>query len=137
MSPFEFRQRVLYADTDQMGVVYHANYLRFFETGRSELMRAQGYPYQALERDGFMLPVVEAVAHYKLPARYDDILLIRTRLTDVRRASFAFEYEICRDSDGKLLCTGKTLHACVARDGRPTKLPPALSAIIARLTATA
>lgn len=135
MSDFEFRQRVLYADTDQMGVVYHGNYLRFFEAGRAELMRSQGYTYQALERDGFMLPVVEATAHYKAPARYDDVLVIRTRVADVRRASFGFQYAVVRDSDGKLLCTGRTLHACIASDGRPTKLPPVLAALVARLSA--
>lgn len=123
----EARLRVIYGDTDQMGVVYHANYFRFFEFSRIEFFRALGHNYRDLERDGILLPVVEATARYKAPARYDDLLVIRPALKEVRRATLTFHYEIVRDEEpSRLLCTGHTVHACVGRDGKPTRLPEAL-----------
>ncbi len=123
----EARIRVIYGDTDQMGVVYHANYFRYFEFSRSEYFRARGGSYREMERDGLALPVVEATASYKSPARYEDLLLVRPRVSEVKRVSLTFTYEIFREGGlDTPLCTGRTVHACVSREGRPTRLPEAL-----------
>jgi acyl-CoA thioester hydrolase len=123
----EARLRVIYGDTDQMGVVYHANYFRYFEFSRSEYFRARGGSYAELERAGLQLPIAEASCQYKAPARYDDLLVIRPMVSKVRRASLVFTYELFREGEPRaLLCTGRTLHACVGRDGKPTRLPDAI-----------
>jgi acyl-CoA thioester hydrolase len=123
--------RVIYGDTDQMGFVYYANYLRFFETGRNEYLRAIGMPYRGIEEElGVRLPVVEAVIQYKQPARYDDLLVVETSLVQVRRASARFEYVVRRGADP--LVTGHTVHACIDFDGAIRRLPESLRA---RLTA--
>ena len=117
--------RVIYGDTDQMGVVYYANYLRFFEAGRNELIRARGLTYREVEeRFRLMLPVVEAHVAYQAPARYDDLVAVETSLADVRRASARFDYRILRG--GEPLVTGYTVHACVDLDGRVQRMPPEL-----------
>jgi acyl-CoA thioester hydrolase len=127
----EARLRVIYGDTDQMGVVYYANYFRYFEFARSEYFRARGGSYAELERSGSMLPVVEASCHYKAPARYDDLLVIQATVSELRRASIVFTYELFRDGEPRtLLCTGRTLHACVGRDGKPTRLPDAIARLM-------
>jgi acyl-CoA thioester hydrolase len=119
--------RVIYGDTDQMGVVYYANYLRFFEAGRNELIRAKGMRYRDFEeRFGLMLPVVEAAVSYRAPARYDDLLTVETTLAEVRRASARFSYRIVRD--GEVVATGHTVHACVDREGRVRRMPQELVA---------
>ena len=116
--------RVIYGDTDQMGVVYYGNYLRFAEHGRNEFIRARGLRYRDVERQHEMhLPVAEAHIAYKQSARYDDLLRIETTLSEIRRASLRFSYRILRDEDGALIAEGHTLHACVGLDGRPKKLP--------------
>ncbi|QRK05550.1 acyl-CoA thioesterase [Archangium violaceum] len=123
----EARVRVIYGDTDQMGVVYHANYFRYFELARGEYFRARGGSYRELERDGLMLPVVEATASYKSPARYEDVLVVRTLVSEVKRVSLTFTYEIFREGSPDIpLCTGRTVHACVSREGKPTRLPEAI-----------
>jgi acyl-CoA thioester hydrolase len=120
----EARVRVIYGDTDQMGVVYHANYFRYFEFSRMEFFRARGGSYTEFEQEGYMLPIAEASCQYKSPARYDDLLLIRPKVSELRRASILFTYEVAReDAPSTLLCTGRTLHACVGRDGKPRRLP--------------
>ncbi len=116
--------RVIFGDTDQMGVVYYANYFRYFEFARGEFFRARGGHYGALEREGYGLPVVAAHCDYRRPAKYDDLLSIRATLSETRRASLRFDYEVRRDE--ALLATGHTVHACVGRDGKPTGLPPSL-----------
>jgi acyl-CoA thioester hydrolase len=123
--------RVIYGDTDQMGVVYYANYLRFFEASRNEFIRAKGLRYRDFEAEyGLRLPVVEAHVSYKQPARYDDLVAVEISLAEVRRASARFEYRLVRD--GELLATGHTVHACVDLDGRVQRMPPGL---LARLSA--
>jgi acyl-CoA thioester hydrolase len=115
--------RVIYGDTDAMGIVYYANYLRFFEIGRAEYVRARGGSYRAMEDDGLMLPVIEVKAKYLAPARYDDVLRIVTKIERLGHATIAFEYRIERD-DGQVLVTGFTEHACVSRaTGKVTRLP--------------
>ncbi len=119
----EARLRVIYGDTDKMGVVYYANYLRYFELSRSEFFRAKGGSYVAVEAQGYGLPVVEAFVRYRAPARYDDVLVVRARVGELKRASLRFEYEVRREGEEALLCTGHTLHACLGKDGRPCGLP--------------
>ena len=126
----EARIRVIYGDTDQMGVVYYANYLRYFELGRSEYLRAKGGSYRELEGQGLRLPVVEAVSRYKAPAKYEDVLVVRTRIAEMRRASLKFEYSIVREGEDRVLCEGSTVHACLGPDGRPMALPEALRALV-------
>lgn len=123
----EARIRVIYGDTDQMGVVYHANYFRYFELSRMEYFHARGGSYREMEREGLMLPVVEATAFYKSPARYEDMLRVRPRVSEVKRVSLTFTYEVFREGGSDTpLCTGRTVHACVNREGKPTRLPDAL-----------
>lgn len=123
--------RVIYGDTDRMGVVYYANYLRYFEAGRNEYLRACGARYRDLEAEqGVMFPVVEANVRYLHPARYDDVLTVETRITELRRASLRFEYRVVRREDGRLLAEGHTVHACIDRDLRPTRLPEQVLAAI-------
>jgi acyl-CoA thioester hydrolase len=117
--------RVIYGDTDQMGVVYYANYLRFFEAARNEFIRAKGLRYRDFEAEfSLRLPVVEAHVGYRLPARYDDLVVVEISLAEVRRASARFDYRIVRGED--LLVTGYTTHACVDLDGKVRRMPPAL-----------
>ena len=119
--------RVIYGDTDQMGVVYYANYLRFFEAGRNEFIRAKGLRYRDFEREhGLVLPVVEAAVQYRRPARYDDLVTIEIALAEARRATARFEYRVLREAE--LLATGHTVHACLDLEGRVRRLPAALLA---------
>jgi acyl-CoA thioester hydrolase len=123
--------RVIYGDTDQMGVVYYANYLRYFEAGRNEFIRAKGLRYRDFEATyALRLPVADAQVSYKIPARYDDLLTVETSLVEVKRASARFGYRVVRG--GELLATGSTVHACVDLSGRIQRMPPEL---LARLSA--
>ena len=118
------RVRVRYAETDQMGVVYHANYLVWFEIGRVELMRQCGLDYRTLEaEEGCRIVVVEATARYKSPARYDDQLRIETRVVKARGPIVRFRYQILRESDEALLCEGETVHVVVGIDMKKRHLP--------------
>ncbi len=116
--------RPIYGDTDAMGVVYYANYFRWFEVGRNELCRAMGYPYSQWERDGVTLPAVEASCRYKSPARYDDLLELETRLEAVDDFSVSFSYVLRNAETGKVLAVGRTKHAFCGRDGRLIRRPP-------------
>jgi acyl-CoA thioester hydrolase len=115
--------RVSYADTDQMGVVYYANYLVLFERGRTELMRGIGLCYKDLEKEGVYLPAMEAQVAYLAPARYDDLLKIKTRVSDLGRASLTFAYEIVHAETGKPVAQGSTKHPFVNRQWKPTRVP--------------
>jgi len=107
----EVRLRVRYAETDQMGVVYHANYFVWFEVGRVELLRQLGFSYRDMEsNDGCFIAVVDARCRYKAPARYDDELIVRTHLNNVRESLVHFGYELVRTGDGTLLAEGETTH---------------------------
>jgi acyl-CoA thioester hydrolase len=121
--------RVLYADTDQMGVVNNVVYLRWFEIGRAEWLRQHGRPYKELEALGHLLPVVEAHLRYREPARYDDIVEIQGGPTEVKAASLTFSYALKRERDGALLCEGWTTHACLSADGKLKRLPDELLAL--------
>jgi acyl-CoA thioester hydrolase len=109
-----------------MGVVYYANYLRWFERGRSELLRQIGLPYATIEAAGFHFPVTEVSCRYTQSARYDDVVAIETDLTDLRRASLLFQYRVSREDDGALLADGFTRHACIDHGGQLTRIPKIL-----------
>lgn len=115
--------RVRYAETDKMGVVYHANYLIWFEVGRCELLRAVGSSYRDLEATGIMLPVIEAHCEYRSPARYDDELQVKTWGALLSPARVEFTYEISRPSDGIVNALGRTVHAAIDIAGKPCRLP--------------
>ena len=120
----ETRLRVRYAETDQMGVVYHANYLVWFEVGRVELMRQQGLNYKQLEaEEGCWIVVVEVTARYKAPARYDDELIVETTVRTVRGPVIRFGYRILRADDRHLLCEGETTHVVIGRDMKRRPIP--------------
>ena len=125
------RLRVRYAETDRMGVVYYANYLVWFEVGRTDWMRQAGATYSTMEHhDGVQLPVIEAHCEYRQPARYDDeidIEAVAQLLTPVR---VRFDYKVLRVADAALLATGHTVHAAVDRNGRPCRLPEHIRSIL-------
>lgn len=124
---FRTQIRVLYGDTDAGGVVYNANYLRYFEFGRTEMMREWVCSYREIEELGFILPVTECWARYKAPAFYDDLLTIETEVAELSRLKCRFSYRILRESQEnpkpKLLVKGYTVHAAVTREGKLTRLP--------------
>jgi acyl-CoA thioester hydrolase len=113
---------VRYAETDMMGIVYHGNYLTWFEIGRTNLLKEQGLPYRRLEEEGYRLPVLEAALQYHRPAVYDDTVTVVTTLRDKPLLRIRLEYEIFRGDE--LLVTGHTLHAFIDRTGKPVR-PPA------------
>ena len=116
--------RVRYAETDQMGVVYHANYFVWFEVGRVELMRALGFEYKRMEaEDDCFIVVAEASCRYRESAKYDELLRVRTRIAQTGNRVVKYAYEILRDSDDKLLATGETTHVICGKDGKPKQLP--------------
>lgn len=121
--------RVPYADTDQMGVVYYANYLEYFERLRNALMRDAGLAYRDLEDSGYLLPVVEAHCRYHSPAHYDDVLNVCGWFTPGAKARLQIEYEITRKDEQ--ICSGWTIHACLARSNfRPCRLPDRLMQVL-------
>ncbi len=128
--------RVRYAETDQMGVVYHANYLVWFEVGRVEFIRQIGLDYRSMEQeDGALIAVIEARARYKAPARYDDELVVRTRLGEVRGSIVRFGYEVLRVADEVVLCEGETVHMVVGRDMKRRPMPARYAALFGEVLA--
>lgn len=123
--------RVRYAETDQMGVVYYANYLIWFEVGRTDWLRETGWSYREMEREGLALPVIEAHCEYRMGARYDDDVEIRTRASRPSPIRMRFDYDVVRRADGALLATGHTVHAAIDRQGRPTRLPSRVKELLA------
>ncbi len=115
--------RVIYGDTDSGGVVYYANYLRFFEAGRTEILRTHEASYRELEEQGYILPVVECHTRYKASARYDDLVIVETSIQDVKKISCRFNHRITRADDQRLLVKGYTIHACVDLKGKLTSFP--------------
>jgi len=110
--------------------VYYANYLRYFELARSELLRAHGKSYREMEAEGFSLPVVEATCRYVAPARYEDLLLVGVEVPAVTRVTLTFRYEVTREGESDVLCTGTTLHACLGKGGRPARLPEWVASMV-------
>jgi acyl-CoA thioester hydrolase len=120
----EITIRVRYAETDRMGLLHHANYLVYFEQGRTELLRAQGLSYRDMEDQGYLLVLTKVQVRYKSPARYDDLLTLRTTVTRTTLVKIEHRYELLRD--GLLLSDGETTLGCVDRAGKIQPLPPFL-----------
>ncbi|MBZ5701258.1 MAG: acyl-CoA thioesterase [Acidobacteriia bacterium] len=132
MSQHDTTLRVRYAETDQMGVVYHANYLIWFEVGRVELLRALGFNYKEMEtQDDCHIVVADAHCRYLQPARYDDVLRVRTRIAESGTRIVKFSYELFRAADEELLATGETIHVICGKNGRPKSLPGKYRAVLA------
>jgi acyl-CoA thioester hydrolase len=124
VSPVDTRVRVRYAETDQMGIVYYANYLVWMEIGRAEYCRAVGVRYRDMEvEDGILLTVAEATCRYLAPAYYDDEVIVRTSVQDAHPRLVRFSYEMIGGHDGRRLATGDTKHIFCGRDGKPKRLP--------------
>ncbi|MGA2593166.1 MAG: thioesterase family protein [Bryobacteraceae bacterium] len=124
MAPHETRIRVRYAETDQMGVVYYANYLVWMEVGRVEFCKACGFEYKQMElEDGVFLAVAEARCRYASPARFDEEVIIRTWVEDANPRMVHFAYEMRLSADGRKLATGETKHIFLGRDLRPCRMP--------------
>ena len=127
--------RIIYGDTDKMGVVYHACYLRLFEIGRTEFLRERGLTYREIEERGFYLPVSEVFCKYLNPARYDDLLYIDTELSELKKATILFSYKIYSDNEGKnTIVTGYTRHACVNDSGKVVRIPEFLMKVLSIFT---
>lgn len=122
--------RVRYQETDQMGVVYYANYYVWFEVARTEYFRNLGFPYRNLEKEGIYLVVVNSSCQYKQPAHYDDQITVKSRISSIKNTSFIFEYEVEREKD--ILAVGKTVHVFINRKGKPVKIPAKVRELIER-----
>jgi acyl-CoA thioester hydrolase len=125
-----YEYQIIFGDTDQMGVVYYANYFVWFEIGRTDLLRTLGSTYRQLEADGLSLPVIEASCRYAAPCLYDDELVIVTRGRLLSPIRVAFSYAVER-ADGTVAARGRSEHAAIGRDGRPRRLPPFLREALA------
>jgi acyl-CoA thioester hydrolase len=125
---FKLSIRIPYAHTDQMGFIYYANYLVYFEMARSEFLREVGLPYTDMEKRGIMLPVVVAHCEYKKPAHFDDLIEVRSCCTEFRGTRLHIEYEIWRSDD--LIATGFTEHVCVGKDGKVLRPVPELRKLV-------
>ncbi|RUL86120.1 acyl-CoA thioesterase [Tautonia sociabilis] len=116
--------RVRYAETDRMGLLHHANYFVYFEMGRTELLRSRGVSYRDLEDSGYLLVIIDLGCKYRRPARYDDLLTLRTSVDRVTHVKIVHRYELFRD--GELIAQGHSTLACIDREGRPQPLPALL-----------
>jgi acyl-CoA thioester hydrolase len=132
MNTHQTNYRVIYADTDNMGVAYHANYLKWFEIGRTEMFRSYGLTYKAIEGRGFSMPVSEAYCKYMASAEYDDVITIETSVDKSMRAGMKFDYRIFKAEDGKDLVKGFTKHAFVNEKGRIVRPPDFIKEILKR-----
>jgi|SRR5215208_205134 len=136
--PQRHHVRIRYSETDGMGIVYHGNYLTFFEVGRNEFLRAVGIDYRSLEEAGVVAAVTAAHVSYAAAARFDDLLTICTNLAEMAKLRFRFEYEIWREADQTLVASGYTEHALLDRFSlRPARLPERVRESMARLEAAA
>ncbi|HEV8352888.1 MAG TPA: thioesterase family protein [bacterium] len=132
-SPFavETQIRVRYAETDAMGVAHHSNHLVWFEAGRTEYTRAIGMPYRAIEESGMRLVVVAASCRYYTPTRYDDVIIVRTWVREITRATLTFSYDVRHAGSGRLLAEGETSHAATDLTGRVRRIPdPVRTALV-------
>lgn len=123
MNYYDFEYRVRYGDTDKMGISYYANYFVWFEAARTEYFRALGLPYTECEKKGYFLPVIETGAKYHAPCTYDDLILVRTSVSEIKTATMRFEYQVFNKAAQKLLTTGFSVHVFVDAAMRPVKVP--------------
>jgi acyl-CoA thioester hydrolase len=120
--------RVRYAEVDAMGALHHSRYWVYFEMGRTELLRSQGIAYRDLEADGVFFVVARCSARFRRPARYDDVLILETRIEKMGQARIDHAYTLTRKDNGVLLASAQTTLACVGTDGRPRQIPPGMRA---------
>jgi acyl-CoA thioester hydrolase len=128
--------RVIYGDTDQMGFAYYANFLRWFEVGRNEYLRAVGFTYKRLEEEGVILPVVEATCKYHRTAHYDDLLRLESWIEELGRVRVRFAYRMHRVGESEPLATGLTVHASLDHESKPRRLPQSLLTALEKFEAT-
>lgn len=126
------RIRVRYGETDQMGHAYYGSYLLWFEQARGAWCRDRGFTYRGLEDMGYRLPVVEVHVRYKGQIRYDDLIVVRIRLTEVRRSALRFEYEVVLEDAGKVVTEGSTVHLLVDESLRPVSVPESVRELLFR-----
>lgn len=127
MNSNETEHRVYYSDTDHGGAAYYANYLKWFEIGRTEILRKHGFNYSDFEKKGLIAPVVEVKCTYKSPARYDDIIVLKTKIASIGNSSIRFDYEITGKKAGTLLAEGYTVNVFVdIKSNKPIKVPDEL-----------
>lgn len=126
--PVDVPVRVRYADTDKMGIVHHGSYPVYFEIGRSEYMREKGFTYRNFENEGYQLVVVNLEAKYYNSATYDDLLIVRTSVSDLKSRGLTFHYEVYKD--GTLVVEGKTKHICINSERKSSSMPPHLLKIL-------
>ena len=133
-SDYEFSHtvRVRFSETDAMGIVYHTNYIVWFEVGRGEYMRQQDGDYARWEAGGYYLPVIEVQARYLAPARYGDLVKVRTRVEEARSRQVTFVYEVVMAETGQLLATGRTKHVCVDEEGTIKTIPQEVREMLRR-----
>jgi acyl-CoA thioester hydrolase len=122
--------RVRYAETDKMGIVHHSNFLVWFETGRSDFCRARGFSYKEMEADGALMVVAETYIRYKAPAYYEDVLIIRLKIDEVRSRSIRFVYEIIRPDDDSMIAEGETLHLVTDSNNKVRQIPATYRAML-------
>src|SRR4051812_3302423 len=131
MRYYDFEVRISYSETDRMGVIYYANYLVFFERGRTEFLRSLGMRYRDLEeKEGIFLPAADAHVEYLHPGRYDDLIKVRTFISELGGAHITFRYEIINVEINQLIATGSSKHPTVNRAWKPTRIPPILRKLL-------
>ncbi len=126
MKHFDYVTRVRYGETDQMGVAYYAHYFNWFEVARTEFFRSLGLVYSEFERKGVLLPVAEANCRYNAPATYDDQIVVRTIVTQVKQSSIRFEYQVLKNNSPRPIATGYTIHVFTNRELKPLRIPDEL-----------
>lgn len=130
---FVYTYRVGYADTDRMGFMHHSRYAVLLESARTEMLRTSGVSYLQWEEQGFLLPVLELHIQYARPCRYDDIVEVRTRLTERSRLRLAFEYEVWNATRSEQAATGTTRHVFMSAEGRPVRATPHIVGLLEKL----
>lgn len=130
MEYFDFEYRIRYGDTDKMGISYYANYFAWFEAARTEYFRALGLPYTECEKKGYFLPVAETGARYHSPSTYDDLIIIRTSVSEISRTSMRFEYRVFQKASQNLLTTGYSVHVMVDSRMKPQRVPDEIKNIV-------
>ena len=130
MKFFDYRTRVIYRDTDKLGISYYANYFVWFEAARTEYFRALGFPYTECEKKGIFLPVIEAQARYIAPSTYDDELIVRTSVSKFTPSTIRFEYCVLNATSQKLLTQGYTVHVFVDREMNPCRVPAEVESVV-------
>jgi acyl-CoA thioester hydrolase len=130
MNIHEIKTRIRYQETDQMGIVYYANFFVYFEMGRTEFLRNLGLPYAELEKEQIYFPVTETYCRYRSPAHYDDVLIIQSWVSELKHATVKFSYKIVREGDNNLIAEGFAKLACLNASRKPTSVPEKLRKLL-------